>query len=428
VRADRRGYAYRTVGTCAGRQVGKTLLVSGRIGMQLLKPRSGVVYTAQDRNTAREKWDEHVDLLRSCRAFDKRVADHIKANGREALVMRNGASYRITTPNEKAGRSKSLELVVIDEAFAQKLSLVGALQPTMATFPWAQLWLLSNAGTDLSELLLHYRDLGRRDAEDATGRLAWCEFAPSDEQRSHLDRRSWREAIPTLGVPGGVTPEAVEEAAMTTDEVTFRREWLNEWVGRVISGVDEAGWEECSQPAELEVGTRLMLGADVAPDRSKTTISASGPVQWINPKTETVETRWCVEVVESHPGVDWAVDALAELTKTWDCAVAVDKVGPGANLIARLGEHYVDVIEMNTAALTDACADFVDAIDNRSLHHRHQPELDAAVAVAQRRPVGERFAWARRGGNDITALGSATNAHWAARHHLAPDGPIDFAV
>ena len=50
--------------------------------MQLLQPRSTVAYTAQDRNLARFKWQEHVDLLMST-PFASKVKRVDRVNGRK---------------------------------------------------------------------------------------------------------------------------------------------------------------------------------------------------------------------------------------------------------------------------------------------------------------------------------------------------------
>ena len=56
-------YCYRTIGVGVGRQNGKSTLISARIAMEALEGKRRIVYTAQDRNMARLKWEEHVDLL-----------------------------------------------------------------------------------------------------------------------------------------------------------------------------------------------------------------------------------------------------------------------------------------------------------------------------------------------------------------------------
>ena len=123
-------YQYRTVGVSVGRQNGKTALLTARIGLELLAG-GHVAYTAQDRGAARLKFIEAVDLLRP--ALGSRFDTLRLANGSEALTMRNGGSLRVVTPSREGARGLTLDLVVIDEALAHTMELVGALGPTMAT-------------------------------------------------------------------------------------------------------------------------------------------------------------------------------------------------------------------------------------------------------------------------------------------------------
>ena len=158
---DEKGqYLRRTVCAQVGRQNGKSKLIETRIAYELLQPRRHVAYTAQDRNMAKNKWEEHLLSFKSSTKFWKRVARVSRVNGSEKIYMKNGSTYGIVTPNDKGARGLSLNLMVIDEALTHPLSLIANLQPTLATKKNGQLWILSNAGRPgESELLEHYREL-----------------------------------------------------------------------------------------------------------------------------------------------------------------------------------------------------------------------------------------------------------------------------
>ena len=96
-------YHYRTVGVTVGRQNGKTALAAMRAALELLKPNTVSVVTAQDRNMARLKFTETCELLLDT-PLKKRVKKYVRANGQEALYMNNGSSYRIVTPNAQGAR------------------------------------------------------------------------------------------------------------------------------------------------------------------------------------------------------------------------------------------------------------------------------------------------------------------------------------
>ena len=123
-------YRYRTVGCAVGRQSGKSKLIEVRIAYELLQERRAVAYTAQDRNMAKLKWDEHVHDLPSS-PLGKYIQKVQRTNGSERLYMKNGSTYSIVTPNDKGARGMSLNLMVIDEALSHPLSLIAALQPTL---------------------------------------------------------------------------------------------------------------------------------------------------------------------------------------------------------------------------------------------------------------------------------------------------------
>jgi hypothetical protein len=64
--------------------------------------------------------------------------------------------------------------------------------------------------------------------------------------------------------------------------------------------------------------------------------------------------------------------------------------------------------------------------DSRSLRYVPRPALDAAVAGAATRPLGDSWAWARKGLSvDICPLVAVSLARWghATRAHLHNRGP-----
>ena len=227
-------YRYRTVCTQVGRQNGKSKLISARIAMEAMKPGHHIAYTAQDRNMARAKWEEHVEILESAPRLRKKIKRVSRVNGSEKIFFTNGSSYGIITPNaSKGGRGTSLDLVVIDEALTHKLELISALQPTLGTKENGQLWIVSNAGHPIqSELLMHYRNLGHAHLQDPSSDLAWFEWSPLVDEFDYMDEEVWYQAIPSLDLEFGVKLRAVREAANTNSPEIFTREWLNVWPAR----------------------------------------------------------------------------------------------------------------------------------------------------------------------------------------------------
>jgi len=66
----------------------------------------------------------------------------------------------------------------------------------------------------------------------------------------------------------------------------------------------------------------------------------------------------------------------------------------------------------STRDLQVACAAFYDAVIDGTASHRPNVALDAAAAVACRRPIGQAWVWSRVDGG--SALIAASLARWAS--------------
>lgn len=403
-------YTHSTVVVEVGRQNGKTALVCARLAMECLRPRAVVAYTAQDRNLARLKWEEHVEVLMSS-SLASRVRQVIRGNGNEKVVFNNGARYLIVTPNRTGARGLSLDLAVLDEAFAHtSLEVLAALQPTLATRPDGQMWLLSNAGDETSLLLAHYRDAGRPTVDDPSSPVAYFEWSPRDELADYNDPDVWREAIPTLDVPHGVTMKAVRDAAATLDEETFRREWLNQWTARAMSQVIPwDAWEDLRRD-DVMIGAEVVVGVDVNPDRTRAAIGVAGRTGEYEP----------VEVADARAGTGWVVERVAEICSRWETKVVVDAGGPAGALIPDLLAADVSVEAIGMRDYARACGAFFDAVANKRVTHLDDYRLNDAVKGAAKRQLGDAWAWARKGLTDITPLVAVTLARWGLH---GPDDP-----
>jgi hypothetical protein len=116
------------------------------------------------------------------------------------------------------------------------------------------------------------------------------------------------------------------------------------------------------------------------------------------------------------------VGRLAKLAERWQpCAVVVDQVGPAGSLVGPLEAAGLEVIRPTTRARAAGDGGFYDAVAERSLRYVPRPALDAAMAGAATRPLGDAWAWARKGlSTDITPLVAVSLARWghATRAHL----------
>jgi phage terminase large subunit-like protein len=415
---------YRTVGISVARQNGKTTLVCSRIARQLIPSRQTVAYTAQDRGLARTKWAEHVELLMST-PFAEKVARVEYRNHNEMLVMHNGSRYLPVTPSrKKAGRSLSIDLAIVDEAHSHPdLDVVSAIQPAMSARPYAQLWLLSNAGDWRSGLWRHYTEVGRHEAENPSSPMCWIEYS-ADPEADVMDEQAWLDANPSLDLPGGVLRAALADGALTIgvrDPATFKREALNVWAdGSTIVGIDAVTWAACTNDT-VRPGTDVALGLDFTPERDHGALVLAG----------CSDELVALEVLEHSANLAEVVQKAADVANRWDALVTIDRGSPAASAVPALerltargdGTHRVRLV--GVTELARAAGDFHDAAVHATISHRGDYRLTDAVLGATRRKLGDAWVWDRRGKSDITPLVAATLARWGI---VAAPEPLQPAV
>lgn len=419
---------FRTVGISVARQNGKTTLVLVRVGRALLPSRQTVVYTAQDRSLARVKWMEHVELLMDT-PFERRVERVDRQQNREMMVMKNGSIYMPVTPTtKKAGRSLSIDLAIIDEAYSHdSMGVVRALNPTLITRPLAQLWIVSNAGDEHSAMWWHYTELGRRMVDVPDASLCWIEYAPPGDPTTvdvH-DESNWWVANPSMGQPGGVDEIALRAAATENDVGTFRREHLNLWADRaLLAGLSEVEWAGCFRP-ELIPGETVAFGLDFDMERTVGALVSAGSV------TDADGARITpLEVLEVSTDFDVLVRRAAANANAYNGLVVVQGGSPAASEIptlerlttyGRKGKHRVKVLSQPEMAR--AVGSFYDAVSARRLSHRNDPALNDDIRQVSRRAVGDVFVWERHG-----PLSAATLARWGVLIAPEPKPPAVGSV
>jgi len=396
-------YVFRTVGASVGRQGGKSKLIEVRIAFELMQGRKQIAYTAQDRAMAKLKWLEHIQTFERTPQIARQIHKVSYVNGSERLIMKNGSSYGIITPNDRGARGLSLNLMVIDEALTHPLSLLASLQPTLATRRDGQLWIVSNAGIPgQSTLLEHYRNIAHTQISNRSTQLAWFEWSPQDEKFDFMDESVWFQAIPTLGQTNGVLLDAVREAAHSSSPDIFTKEWLNVWPATdSVQVIPTEVWDGLAR-TDITVGNEVVLGVDMSIHRDKSSIAVSGLVGDMTP----------IEIVEAKDGVNWVVDRVIEIATKWHAPVVIDQGAPASTLIAPLEKAGVKVISLSLRDYARACGSFYDAVQARTICHLDDPNLRQAIIGSSRRALGDSWAWRRHDTNNITPLVAATLARY----------------
>ncbi|MGW3724153.1 terminase large subunit domain-containing protein [Streptomyces sp. NPDC000851] len=425
-------FAHREVGLSVSRQQGKTELCLGaQVHRSLAWPRQNIVYAAQTRGMARQRWED--EFWEKISGSDlAKMARIRKSNGNEAILWgRTRSRMGITANTEKAGHGPPLDLGFIDEAFAHEDDrLEQAFSPAMLTRAMAQLWWASAGGTTKSAWLNKKREMGRAliealwealaaDPAAPRPRAAYFEwYAPEDMDRA--DPATWRATLPALGHT--VTEAIIAAELEKMDPAEFDRAYLNRTrkpTPPTDPNVPKGKWPGLVDADSKPVASSVALAIDVSQDRKRAAISAA---------SLRADGKVHLEVVAHRAGTDWVVPAVARLHKLWDpVAVAVAASGaPASSLIDDLIAAGIDVPKdkehpqrgdlavMRNGDIVEACGQLADAMNQGTARHLDQVPLTAAVNGARTRRNGDAWTLDRTNSLvDISPLCAATFARWA---------------
>lgn len=396
--------AYRAVRFTVPRQSGKTHLILGwevqrALGWaQRLGAPQRIVYSAQTGKDAREKLLEDQVPLLTPRRKKFGIQKVTRTNGSEAVVWKNGSRLVLLASGADSGHGKTVDMAVKDELFADDdLRRDQALNPAMATKPFAQELTASTMGTDASVALNAEVKSGRDAVEaDSDRGIAYFEWS-ADPDADPQDPATWWRCMPALGRT--ISLEIVEHAWQTLEFDEFRRAYLNIPTASGVTVFPPSSWAAvCDSDVEA---TGEVFAFDVNPERSAAGIVAVGPGP-------------VVEVVDFHPGTGWLVARLKELAGKYPSArFALDRNGPGGPFIDELERASVPLVPLDAAEVVRATGKFYDLVVDAEVKVRTNPDLDVAVAGAQKRLVGDSFAWGRKSSAaDISLLMAATVGVW----------------
>lgn len=406
---DRRAYPIAVI--LIPRQCGKTTLVFDiALGRVLEHADYRAAYTAQTGHVTSERFSERMTELAGT-PLARRIRRR-RSQGTERMSNdRTGSFLKAFPPKDGALRGSAMDLVDVDEAQEIRELLGYALDqtiiPTFSTRRRRQLVLIGTAGTDESHYLARYLALARGGAEG----VALIEYGAGEDE-DPCDPAVWRARHP--GLACGLTDESALRSALDVmGPEQFAREYLNVWSASGTRIIPAAAWKLCQRvKAAPRPGVAPVLAVDVAFDRSAAAIVA------VWPDRDGVPVG---EVVAYLPDAGAAAARLIELhAKHRPPLVLADSQGPVLTVVDALTRAGIEVVQPTQRDYSAACASTLDRINAGTVGHRAEQPLEAAVAGAGKRSVGDGWVWARRTSTaDVCPLNAFTLALWGDQRRPA---------
>jgi phage terminase large subunit-like protein len=396
------------------RQVGKTFLVGMIvIALCIIFPGLTVLWTAHRTRTATKTFQTLQKMVRRKKVWPS-VAGIRTANSEQEIRFRNGSVIMFGAREQGFGRGfDEVDVEVFDEAQILTEKALEDMVPAANQSRQESGALLFFIGTpprpsDPGEEFTNRR---AKALSGKTDSMVYVELS-ADPDADSDDRKQWAKANPSF--PRRTPVESMERMRENlTDDDSFRREGLGIWDATSSpSVIDSKSWGLRADPASMAI-ERLTLGIDVSPDRSTAAVALAG---------QRADGDWHVELDEHRKGVDWVPGwAVARCERNMVHAVVVDEL---SGLVEkRRGRNYLigTSIEVTLSAnegrdMAIACSWYFDGIMSAWLWHTDQPQVNVAMSVARKRPIGGAWGWNRKDAHsDITPVVAETLALWGAK-------------
>ncbi len=417
---------------CCRQNLKTGLLKQATIGWLYVTDEHRIVWSAHEMGTTR---DAHIDLtamITDTPALSKRLPSTpnrgiYDANGQERIELDTGQALKFKARTLSGGRGLTGDKVILDEAFALKAAHVGALLPTMTARPSGQVLYASSAGKVDSDVLRDVRDRGRSGASPRLSYLEWlakrepcsepgCSHPKDAKARGidcALDREHlWRDANPTI-TTGRISIQTIDDLRQELPPEEFARESLGWWDeadqgAGVVFG--PGNWEACAGEPIARPAQPAAIGVAVSVDRMWASIASASVVEVV--EDGATRERAFVAASDRREGVGWLIPELVRLqTKYPDMLIVIDAKGPTADLIKDFEAAGLLIETVDLDEYAEACSKFFDKVRQVQLMHPSSAELDAAVAGATWRTVGDRQVWGRRKStSDVSMLEAGTLA------------------
>ena len=193
----------------------------------------------------------------------------------------------------------------------------------------------------------------------------------------------------------------------------FRRAHLNQWTRTDERVIPQHVWDAAQDDAMPD--GRLVFGADITLDRSSASVVVA-------------DEHGRLELVDNRSGVDWIADRLVQLASDHNGIVVIDTYGPAGMLADALDNRKLRLVKYTTRDVCYSANLFYDDLMAGKMRVRPHQALNEAVAVAEKKPLGSSWLWARFNPRaDVSPLHAASMAYHCAKHrNQSASRPVIF--
>lgn len=338
------------------------------------------------------------------------VAELRNVNGQEAIFLKNGGSVEIVARSQGSGRGFTVDVIVCDEAQDMSDDDLEALLSTSSAGPLGDpQWIFTGTPPGPKANGEVFTRIRREALESNPRRRCWHEWSCHAEPGEAVDlddHDNWHRANPALGTR--LLFDVVEGERGNLSDEGFGRERLGMWAGALTQAViDAETWASVADTASMAID-KLALAVDVSPDRAVASVSLAG---------QRADGLWHIELDEQRAGVGWLLPwVLGRCERNAIRAVVIDGASPAASIVDDLKREGIKVTTTTSRDMAAACGQLYDGALEQWLRHTDQPQVNVALSVARKRPLGDAWAWNRKDtDSDITPLVSVTLALWGAQ-------------
>lgn len=413
-RTDQRVAAFEFGIVCSRQNMKSALFEMCVLGWLFIEQVALITWSAHELSTTTEAHRHLANLIQNNPDLRSQLAPGpsegiYEGNGKERIELATGQRVLFKARTNVGGRGLTGDRMILDEALYLTSTHMGSLLPTLSAVPDPQVLYGSSAGKVQSSTLRSIRERGRAGDDPS---LAYIEYSSeiggcADERCVHAlatpgcaldDIEKRRQSNPALG--RRITEETLDNMrrALWEEPLEFAREFLGWWDDPLEEGedgdIDMAKWAGLANPQASEPSTAY-LSIDIPPDRSCTRLV----VAWRG------ESGRVVVAVFTLSGTLRAVEMVVALKESRNLlGVSLHAGGPAGSLVADLSAAGVDVDLVTTQEMAQASGALLDHVNNGTIEHLDQPELNAAVRAAKLRNTGDAQLWDRRDLTDISPV------------------------